>query len=308
VPTLDDLKTFNVDASTVSLWVFKGPQGPSDAPPKYTGYWVETTDSVDAALRDTLRNARERIEETIEYGLLAQNNEASALVIAKEETNVGILVDAAVAETENKKVLSVKRLQNASFYLIKMVHNDTILYAIRRTTSGWKTKRALSTRSIFFTENRLDLDNRPHFDLEKTIDFFIVGEDLLILNKGHFESILRYKEAHQNDFIALQAEAEFASAFADITPLVQHVGINKIQLRRMSAVRQKAYYRDTEFMNRLRQHHAEYGLSIQFDERGRIIATPETSSQIITALLDHRLVSGFSRKIYDVQDAKPVLT
>jgi Domain of unknown function (DUF4868) len=308
VPTLDDLKTFNVDAAVVSLWVFKGPRGPNDAPPIYTGYWVETTDEVDAALKETVEDERARIEEPIEYGLLAQNNEASALLIAKEETNAGILVDAVAAETENRRVQSAQRLQNAMFYLIKMVHNDTILYAIRRTTSGWKTKRARSSRSIFFLENRLDLDHRPHFDLEKAIDFFIVGENLLILNKGHFESILRYKETHQSDFLALQAEVEFAGIFTNLDPLVQHVGVNKIQLRRMSAVRQKGHYRDTEFMDRLRQHHAEYGLTFQFDGDGKIIATPETSSQIITALLDHRLASGFSRKIYDVQDAKPVLT
>ena len=79
-------------------------------------------------------------------------------------------------------------------------------------------------------------------------------------------------------------------------------------MRRMSAVRQKKHYRDTEFMSRLQQHQAEFGLEIQFDGDGKIVATLETSSQIITALLDHRLVSGFSQKIYDVQDAKPVIT
>jgi hypothetical protein len=150
------------------------------------------------------------------------------------------------------------------------------------------------------------MDNRPHFDLERTIDFFIFGEDVLILNKGHFESILRYKDAHLGDFDELQAEPDFARIFVDLNPLVQHVGVNKIQLRRMSAVRQKAYYCNAEFMSRLRQHHAEYGLTFQFDADGKIVATPETSSQIITALLDHRLRSGFSDLTYDVQDAKPV--
>lgn len=308
MPALNDLTTFDVNAAEVSLWVFKGPRGPINAPPIYTGYWVETTEHVDAAVREIVNNERSRIEEPIEYGLLAQNNETSALLIGREETNAGILTDLVAAATENKRVLNADRLRNAAFYLIKMVHNDTILYAIRRTTSGWKTKRAISARSIFFIENRLDLDNRPRFDLEKTIDFFIVGENLLILNKGHFESILRYNETHQTDFIELQAEAEFADLFADITPLVQHVGVNKIQLRRMSAVRQKKHYRDTEFMSRLQQHQAEFGLEIQFDGDGKIVATLETSSQIITALLDHRLVSGFSQKIYDVQDAKPVIT
>jgi hypothetical protein len=306
VPILDDLKSFDVDAATTSLWVFKSPRGPSNAPPIYSGHWVETTEGVDTALKETVKDQRARIEETIEYGLLAQNNEASALLIAKEETNGGPLVDAAAAETENRRVLRAERLQNTAFYLIKMVHNNDVLFAIRRTDSGWKTKRAMSARSIFFADNMLDLDNRPHFDLEKTIDFFIFAETILILNKGHFESILRYKEANLGDFRELQDEPEFANIFVDLNPLVQHVGVNKIQLRRMSAVRQKAYYRNSEFMNRLRQRHGEYGFTFQFDADGRIVATPETSSQIITALLDHRLRSGFSDQTYDVQDATPV--
>ena len=306
MPALEDLKDFNVEAATISLWVFKGPRGASTAAPIYTGYWVETTDAVKEALKDTVDHERSRIQEAIEYGLLTENNEASALLIRKDETYAGSLVDAVAGETEPKRAQNAERLRNATFYLIKMVHDQAVVYAIRRTTGEWKTKRALSARSIFFADHQLDLDERPHFDLEKTIDFFIVGEDLLILNKKNFESTLRYKAAHANDFAALQAEAEFAAVFVDMTPLVQHVGVNKVQLRRMSAVRQKAHYRSAEFMNRLRQSHARYGFTFQFDTAGRIVATTETGSQIITALLDHRLTSVFSGQVYDVPDAKLV--
>lgn len=303
---LEDLKAFNIEAATVSLWVFKGPRGSADAPPIYSGYWVETTESVDAALKDIVNLERNRIAETIEYDLLAQNNEASALLIPREETNADILIDVVAAETEPKRAQSAQRLQNAPFYLVKLIHDDAILYAVRRTTSAWKTKRATSVRSMFFTENRLELDNSPRFDLEKTIDFFVLGEELLILHKGHFESTLRYKEAHTGDFLELQEEIDFSGLFVDLTPLIQHVGMNKIRLRRMSAVRQKGNFRDAEFMERLRQYQAEYGFTLQFDDDGRIIATEETSSQIITALLDHRLVSGFSKRIYDVPSTTQV--
>lgn len=59
-------------------------------------------------------------------------------------------------------------------------------------------------------------------------------------------------------------------------------------------------------MDRLRANQAEYGLMITFDANGRIIATPETCAQIMTALLDHRLKSGFSTLVYDVQDTTPI--
>jgi len=68
----------------------------------------------------------------------------------------------------------------------------------------------------------------------------------------------------------------------------------------------KVNYRDPEFIERLRQHHAEYGFTLQFDQDGKIVVTDETSSQIITALLDHRLTSEFSKRTYDVPSAIPI--
>jgi Kiwa KwaB-like protein len=303
---LADLKAFNLNDATASLWVFRGPTGPIGQPPSYTGRWVETEDDVDVALKQIVEAERGRIEETIEYGLLAQNNEASALTIATDETHAGLLIAAVGAETDLRRVRKSGDLDNAKFYVIKLVHEDTVIYAIKRTEKGWTTKRSRSVRSLFYVENRLTLDPRPHFEIESTIDFFLVGAEVLILNKGRFESILRYKEAHRDDFVSLQAEPEFAGVFVNLGPLIAHIGENKIQLRRASAIRQKGHYRDAEFMTRLREQHAQFGLSIQFDGEGRIIATPETCAEIITALLDHRLASGFSRRVYDVPSATPV--
>jgi hypothetical protein len=85
------------------------------------------------------------------------------------------------------------------------------------------------------------------------------------------------------------------------------VGENKIQLRRASAIHQKGHYRDAEFMTRLREQHLNFGFAIQFDDNGRIIATPETCDEIVTALLDHRLSSAFSMRVYDVPSAIPIV-
>jgi hypothetical protein len=95
-------------------------------------------------------------------------------------------------------------------------------------------------------------------------------------------------------------EPAFVHAFVDIGPLVAFVGENKLNLRRLSAIRQKGHYRDPEFMARLRELHQEFDLHIEFDGAGKIAVTPENSREVITALLDHRLGSPFSNAIYDV--------
>lgn len=306
MPTLQDLKDFDLNAANLTLWVFKGPTGPSDAIPTYSGRWVETTDDVDAALKQVVDNERNRLEETVEYGLLAQNNEASALSISTAETHAGLIVDATAAETEQRRARDSRHLFNSKLYVIKMVVGDTVIRAVRKTDRGWTTKRRRSLRSFVYEENRLAVDQRPHFEIETSVDFFIIGDDILILNKGHFESALRYRQAHQNDFQQLQGEAEFSAIFVDMQPLVDHIGLNKIQLRRAAAIRQKGHYRDPEFMDRLRERHAEYGLNIAFDGAGRIQVTPASCVDIITALLDHRLASGFSTLVYDVPSSVEV--
>jgi len=300
---LDELKSFNVADANVSLWVFKGPRGSVDTPPIYTGRWVEITESVANALKETVINERQRIEEVLEYDLPAQNNEASALSIQKDATHAGILTVAVAAETSPKRVSQQKQLLNSTFYVIKLVHKNSLMYAVRRITGAWKTKRAFS---LFFSDERLDVDERPHFDLEKSIDFFILSDDLVILNKGHFESVLRFKEAHASDFLELQTDPEFANLFVDMAPLIEYVGVNKIHLRRVSALRQYGNYRNPEFMALFRQHSTEYGFTIPFDNDGKMVITPETGPQVLTALLDHRLRSAFSKRIYDVPSATPV--
>jgi hypothetical protein len=49
--------------------------------------------------------------------------------------------------------------------------------------------------------------------VSKNVDFFIFGDDILIFEKKAFESVLNYKQAHADDFEALQAENEFSVLF-----------------------------------------------------------------------------------------------
>ena len=304
--TLQDFKAFNVTAADVTLWAVRGPNGPAADDPKYSGHWVETTEGVDDVLKSILTSELERVEELLEYGLLAQNNETSALLIPSDETHAALLLQAIAAEVDGRKATETKHLQNSSFYVAKFAIEGQVLWAARKTEPSWKTKKAVSVRDVFFQDQRLAIDERPHFELSRTFDFLIFDDTIIVRNKAAFESVLRYKSAQREVFAELQAEEEFLAVFVSVAPLVDYIGDNKIQLRRACAIRDKAHYRDAGFMQRLRDNQAEYGFSIQFDGEGRIVATEDTCSQIMKALLDHRLKSGFSTLVYDVQDTTPV--
>ncbi len=303
---LDELKDFPLDAANVQLWVFK--KSVQDKRPVFNGRWVETTLELDTAMKQAVANERARITEVHEYGLLAQNNEGSALTIDTVETHGGLVVIQAAAEIPTKKVTELKELKNTEFYAIKLVAGEKVIYAVRKADGSWKTRRVVNLISVYFSDQHLGLASDPGFSIAKNVDFFIAGEKTLISSKPNFESVLSYKAAHIQDFQQLQIEDKFKAVFTSLEALLEHIGDNKIQLRRASAIRQKGHYKDPVFMENLRKNAALFKLSIKFDAMGRIIPTLASCRDIMQALLDHRLQSGFSNNIYDVQDTANVGT
>lgn len=303
---IDTVRDFNINDAAVSLWTYRGPTGRADGVPNYTGRWARTSEDVNNALKRSFVDEVGRIEEVKNYSLLEENHETSALLIAFDETHAGYVTEKCAAETANSRASRREHIQNCRFYLAKFSFHDTIIHCVRKADMTWQTRRAKNFRTMVFSDEELDIDDRPRFDISSRFDFIIAGADILCINKRNFESILRYKQAHQDDFVKLQAEPEFAAAFSDLEPLVEFVGSNKIQLRRVSAIKQKGHYKDAGFMENLRARYGECGLTLEFNGQGQIVVTPETCSDIVTALLDHRLTSRFSEMYFDVPSSTAV--
>lgn len=304
---LDALNEFPLNEASVALWTFKKSQKVGETAPTFTGRWVETTEQVNNALKTVALSERERITETHDYGLLSQNNEASALTISTIETHVGLVIDQAMDEIESKKVNKIKHLENTEFYALKFVAGRRAVYAVKKVDGSWKTKKALNAISVFFDDDQLDLSTDRSFILSKSIDFFIIDDVVMITNKLNFESVLSYKQAYKEEFISFQEEPDFVTLFSDMTHIISYVGDNKIHLRRVLAIKQKGHYKNPIFMDNLRTLHGRYGLNINFDNRGKIVPCLETCRDIFVSLLDHRLISPFNpTNVYDVQNTDQV--
>ena len=303
--TLDDLKAFDLDEAEATLWVVKK-SSPAGKPPRFTPRYVDTKPELDVELKSAMRNEIDRIMEVQEYGLLTENNESSALSISTAETYAGLIVEGTAEETPQNKADALNKVQNSAFYVIKLVSGDTVVRGVRKTDSSWRVRRVIDAITVFFSDEQLGIDKTPTLYISHQVDFLIVDDLVLALNKMNFESIVNYKQAHKEDFEGLLRESEFTRVFAETDALKSYVGENKIQLRRASAIRQKGHYKDPGFMLNLRSRHKEFRLNIKFDPDGKIVATPETCRDIVQALLDHRLVSGFSENIYDVPDVRRV--
>ena len=303
--TLDDLKTLDVDGAELTLWVVKKSTRAGE-PPRFTARYVDTVPALDAELKSVMRSEINRITEVQEYGLLTENNESSALWIRTSDTHAGLIVERTTDETPQNKADTLKKVHNSDFYVIKLVSGDTVVRGVRKTDSSWRVRRVIDAITVFFSDAQLGIDTTPTLYISHQVDFLIADDLVLVLNKARFESIVNYKQAHKEDFRRLLQEPEFTRSFADTEALESYVGENKIQLRRASSIRQKGHYKDPGVMSNLWERHEQFRLNIEFDTDRKIVATPETCRDIVQALLDHRLASGFSENVYDVPDVKHV--
>ena len=167
-------------------------------------------------------------------------------------------------------------------------------------------KKRAHALNLVLNRNQLDLAGDEAFTIPKRFDFFVLNDDILVANKGNFESLLEYKQTYLTSFTDLQADAGFQAVFSDMTVLVGHVGTNTMHLRRMAVVQERAYYNDAAFMGKLRQVNQDRQWNILFDDNGKIVPSAESVRAIIQVLLNHRLHSELTGHDFDVPSASPV--
>ena len=142
------------------------------------------------------------------------------------------------------------------------------------------------------------------FSIEKNFDFYVINKTMFIANKRGFESSMQHREAYVEAFTKLQAAPSFNSLFSDVTPIVEYVGSNSIQLRRMGVIEKKGVYNSHNFIPNLVRVNASRKWGINFDSTNNtIIPCADTTATILQVLLDHRLMSEITDNIYDVPDA-----
>lgn len=305
VQDMQSFGAFDVAQSTASLWVFKKRPATGNMNP-FTAVSVVMSD----ALRDQLKLLAENYQATHtlaeQYSLLSQTGEGGFLAVSREETlfpSLQALVDQPLEEC---LVRNVKQLNNAAGYVFRLRHGEAVIYCVKKASADWATRKKKGMMNIFFTEAGLDIMDSPSFSISRSFDFFVVGENVLMTNKQAFESLLDHKDTYEEAYAELKNDEGFSSAIADFAVFDAFIGRNATHLRRMAVIKGRGYYNDPDYMTRLREINQLRGWGIEFDDQGRIIATPEKMRDILHVLLDHRLRSELSDNQYDVPSTTPV--
>ena len=297
------LQNFDFNNATAHLWVFK----PSAKPIKYRTYYVQTDEPLTTQLKSFVNTEIQRITEFSPYTHLSQTNENSCLSIDDSETSFQLLKTQVDRIESECRASGVQDLKGAKGYVVKFINNGVTIYAVKRSAASWKTSYPKKYINMVFSNGELKGVEDNSFSIEKNFDFYVVNNTIFIANKRGFESVIQYKEAYEDAFTQLQASPDFTNLFSDIEPLVEYVGTNSIQLRRMAVIEKKGIYNQVNFIPTLQSVNTSRNWGINFDvQTNKIIVCEVTVKIILQVLLDHRLMSEITETIYDVPDATVV--
>lgn len=296
----NNLRNFNYAQSQVYLWVFKKSTTASAFKAKYV--------QVDQVLEGLLQNVAmadvSRIIEYAQYTYLAQTNENSCLHTPADNGEFSLLRAQVDQPEPDNRSESIKDLKGAEGYVVKFVHNGATVYAVKRSTSTWKTSYPRKYINMIFRDGELAAAENNGFSIERNFDFYCSGNTLFIANKRAFESVLQHKDAYTQAFGVLQSNRTFSALFTSLQPLIDYVGNNSIQLRRIATVEQKGLYARPNFLQTVQQVNVRRNWGLRFhSQTSQLIPCEQTVQTIMKVLLDHKLLSEVTNNTYDVPDA-----
>lgn len=298
---LAECRGFDLEDGVLSLWVFKKKQNGA-----YTAKSIDVTENLENQLKAIIHVVLQGRTEVEDYCLLAQNNEASCLHVGTDETSFGDLKSLVDAPAEEHRIEGVRAFQGIAGYLVRLRIGTRVMYFVRQVTDAWKTKKSKQLINVVMRANKLELVEDRSFTIAKDFDFFVIDNDVFIIKKSAFERLMNYRIEYLNSFSSLQQDAVFSGCFANMQPVIDHVGTNVMHLRRMAVIQQRANYANRDYMDRLRQANDEEGWQIEFDPNGKIVASADTMKVIMQVLLNHRLYSKLSLSTFDVQASSAV--
>ncbi|WP_249339382.1 MULTISPECIES: DUF4868 domain-containing protein [unclassified Vibrio] len=297
----DALKAFDFENADTYLWVFKE----STTKAKFRSKFVQTEDELNKDLKGFVRAEVNRITEHSPYTYISQTNENSCLTIAFDSTDFKLLKSQVDLPEVEHRVKSVSDLVGAKGYVVKFIKDGVVVYAVKRSTSTWKTSYPKKFVNMVFKNGELKGVENNAFSIEKNFDFYVINDTAFIANKKGFESSMKHKEEYVQVFDTLQKNPGFSSLFSDVSSIVEYVGSNSIQLRRMAVIEEKGIYKQANFIKNLISVNNKRNWGLNF-ENDKIVPCEKTVKVILQVLLDHRLISEITDHIYDVPDAKPV--
>jgi hypothetical protein len=297
---LKKIKTLDWNRASVSLYLVKRELVHREA--TYDVLQV----NVDVKLRKKLRGiASGKIQQSnaaVEYEFNTADLDDNLLGIATSETDFQSIIDVITADEEPEFADSIEKLINSWLYIARLdLAGEPSLYAARRVSEGWTTKKVSQLISMIFHDNMLvDIEQEEIFRIDGKVDFFSYDGTTFIADKKNFETALNFREGMERNRDEIVEEFHALNLFDNASEVSILVGDNIRRLRRLSQVKKAGYYKDANFLANLKRVNDEEGWGIKYSADGKLLVTEDDIETVLRVLNNDRLTSKINSEDFDV--------
>lgn len=298
--TLSAVKRIDWSQSVVSFYIIKRKLVRREA--QYDLMQV----NVDENLRQKIRNATsgkiDRSNQAIEYDFSTADHDDDLLGISTSETDLHGIIETLQGDEEPATASRYEELIDSWVYVARLdVKDEAPLYAVRRVSESWSTKKVHQLINMIFQGNMLvDLDQQEIFRIDGQVDFFAYNGVTFIANKKNFETALNFREGMEKNRDEIVAEFSSLQLFDDADSISSLIGNNLRRLRKLSQVKKAGYYRQERFLVNLKRVNDDEGWGISYSAEGRILVDEDDIDTVLRVLNNDRLTSKINEEDFDV--------
>lgn len=300
VKLLKELQQDKWSKSTVSLYVAKRTLKNKIA--KYEVFQV----NVDKSLREKLRKiAIKRLKLAniaTEYDFNTADLDNDMLSIETTDTDLQIILEQITADKDPEFINDFSDLVDTWVYVARLdLPGEEPLYSVRKVSEIWSTKKVNQLVNALFQNNMLvDLKQEHIFRIDGKIDFFSHEGTIFIADKKNFESALNFRVGMEKNRDEIVQEFKDTNLFVDADEISSLVGSNLKRLRKLSQVKKAGYYKDKDFLTKLKQISETEGWGVKYSSDGKLIVDKDDIDVVLKVLNNDRLKSMINDEDFDV--------
>ncbi len=297
--TLRKLKQLDFRRASASFWLIK--RGGKPAAPELRALFVDTEPHLQTKLSGIVRKAVEEANEVQPYDYFTSDGEENEVLgVRATDTGFDVIQQQIEQGSAAPKITSPKDFHDSWAYLIDVVVGADRVMAVRKVVGGWAIKKQSAVLKVLFKNAVLaDYEEAPVFQLEKKVDFIAFEGSVFILNKSHFESVMNFRAGMEAKRDEVVQDFTRLGIVTDPDIVRDAIGQKLNMLRRVASVRKSGFYKDSGFIQKLKDVCEQHGWGIEWND-GKIIVTPENVETILKLLNDDRLESPVTAGVYDV--------
>jgi len=297
---LKKIKTLNWNQASVSLYLVKRELVHRKA--SYDVLQINVDTKLQKKLRGITSGRIQQSNAAVEYDFNTSDLDDNLLGIATSETDFQSIIDDIAADEEPDFADSIEQLIDSWLYIAHLaLPGEPPLYAARRVSEGWTTKKVSQLISMIFRDNMLvDIEQKEIFRIDGKVDFFSYDGTTFIADKKNFETALNFREGMERNRDEIAQEFHTLNLFDNASEVSALVGDNMRRLRRLSQVKKAGYYKDVNFLANLKRVNDEEGWGIKYSADGKLLVTEDDIETVLRVLNNDRLTSKINSENFDV--------